>query len=464
MFLSTPTCTLPLSLSSHLSRVLWLWLWLCTPLFSYHCRAAQSPRQVVSAIHFVERPSQVLFHLVHSSLHLPLRSTPLTMPSMPWSKGHSQSNRSSTSLTLSPSSTSTNTRPTISAPLPPGRVPQGFPQAGRVSSGGVEQRLVPIERGAAELNNNNDASPSSASSASSYIPSSARKFLHRDRERQQGGPPSPQPDSSTFGVSRRSSLLGRSKPTPNPPQLHRQPDNDNRDLYLQQSPVLASHPPGSLSRPQSMLPSPLEAEIEITYSVDHNDTDSAQHYTHQKHHDGYQRPNTGTIEQQHGQQNYYDQGSQQYQQDHQQSQHQQQGNHMMPAPPHNPSRRSMDASHQSGPPGPPSREVSGLAGLQSYAAQQGGRGTDQQAYQTHGAGSGGGQPQPAYDPAKFEGQPTGRVMTPEQARVDSRASQAPEVINVGVLLQDHEILRTCILKLYSHRLANGSTRIQGRAT
>lgn len=368
-----------------------------------------------------------------------------SIPSLFGNKSHSNSNRSSTSLTLSLSSTPANTRPTISAPLPPGRVPQGFPQAGRVSSGGgVAVQLIPIERGAAELNNNNDTNPSSASSASSYIPSSTRKFLHLDRERQQGGPPSPQPENT---ISRRSSLLGRSKPVPNPPQ-HRQPDN--LDPYLQQS-ISAPHSSGGVSRPQSMLPSPLEAEIDIIYSIDHTDTDSAQHqnhYTHQKHHDGYQHPRPDTAEQQ-----YYDQGPQQYQQDHREGQHQQQGNHIMPQP-HNPSRRSMDASHQSGPPGPPSREVSGLTGQQSYTNQQGGRGGDQQAYQTHGTGSGGGQTQPPYNPAKFEGQPMGRVMTPEQSRVDSRALQAPEAINVQVLLQDHETLCTCILKLHSHRPAS----------
>lgn len=347
-------------------------------------------------------------------------------------KNHSYSNRSS--LSLSPSSTTANPRPTISAPLPAGRVPPGFPQAGRVSSGGVTVPLVQIERGAAELNNNNDANPSPASSTSSYTPST-RKLLNRDRERQQGGPPSPQPESSTFGVSRRSSLLGRSKPPPNPPQYRQQqPDNDNLDPYLQQSPTKAPH---SASRPQSMLPSPLEAETDTIYSIDSIDTGSAQHqnnYIHQNHHEGYQHPNPGTLEQ------YYDQGSQPYQQD-RQNQPQQQGSQMMPAQP----RRSADVSHQSGPPGPPSREVSALAGQQGYANQQGGRGVDQQSYQNHGAGSGGGQPPQAYDPAKFDGQPMGRVMTPEQARVDSRASQAPEAIDPQVLLRDHETLRTCIL-------------------
>lgn len=396
--------------------------------------------------------ARVFFRLVHSSLYLlasfaiyPSLFPPPAMPSIPsipslfGNKGHSQSNRSS--LTPSPSSTSINSRPKISAPLPAGRTPPSYP---RVSSSGVTVQLIPIERGAAELNNNNDANPSSASPTSSFLPAT-RKLLHRDRdrERQQGGPPSPQPENSTSGVSRRSSLLGRSKPAPNPPQQYRQSENDNLDPYLQQSSILTPSSSGGVSRPQSMLPSPLESETDTTYSINSTDIDLVQHQ-HQNNytHEGYQHSNSGSLEQQHVQ--YYDQAPQQYHQDNRQSQH-----HMMPPQPHNnPSRRSMDASHQSGPPGPPSREVSGLAGQQIYVSQQGGRGVDQQAYQTHGVGSGGGQPQPGYDLAKFEGQSMGRVMTPEQSRVDPRASQAPEAINIQVLLQDHDILRTCILKLY----------------
>jgi len=100
---------------------------------------------------------------------------------------------------------------------------------------------------------------------------------------------------------------------------------------------------------------------------------------------------------------------------------------------HNQPRRSMEQSNQIG----PSREGSTLSQMNVYASS--GRGNpNQQDYQTQAAGGTGGNQPPVYDPAKYEGQPIGR-MTPEN-RAESRAGSAPEAINVQQLMQDHETL------------------------
>ncbi|CAZ79746.1 unnamed protein product [Tuber melanosporum] len=329
------------------------------------------------------------------------------MPTLP--SFLSKHNRTSATPTPPPSSASP--RPTISGPLQ-----QAYSSLSRHSShGGATVQLVPSDsRSAAEQQEANN--PSSSSSLSSYNPSS-RKPLENNNAAGNNNNPGGSNHGSRLpaGLSRR---LSRHQSTPPsfPQQQKQQTESDHLDPYLQQSPHSPGPPPHSPGRPQSMLAPPQESEGEH-YSVKRADTDPAQQqysqHPHPQRQDSFQNPANLQVQLQ--------------------QQQQSQGNHAMANQAHNQPRRSMEQSNQVG----PSREASALSQMNVYASS--GRGNpNQQDYQIQaGGGTGGNQPL-AYDPAKYEGQPMGR-MTPEN-RAESRSGSAPEAINVPQLLQDHETL------------------------
>ncbi|CUS10617.1 unnamed protein product [Tuber aestivum] len=370
------------------------------------------------------------------------------MPTLP--SFLSKHNRTSATPTPPPPS-STSPRPTISGPLP-----QGYPSSSRLSShGGATVQLVPSDsRSAAEQQEANN-NPSSSSSLSSYNPSSRKplessntggnsnnsggsnqgsrlpagtnsfssgassSYYDRDRQIQPPAPPlSPQPDaySNNTGLARRLSRHKHQSTPPSFPQQQQQTESDHLDPYLQPSPHSPGPPPHSPGRPQSMLAPPQEGEGEH-YSVKRADTDPSQQqysqHTLPQRQDSFHNPANLQIQLQ---------------------QQQPQGNHTMANQAHNQPRRSTEQSSQVGPP----REGSTLSQMNVYVSSGRGGNLGQQEYQIQaGGGTGGNQP-PAYDPAKYDGQPMGR-MTPEN-RAESRSGSAPEAINVPQLMQDHETL------------------------
>ncbi|PWW71920.1 hypothetical protein C7212DRAFT_360272 [Tuber magnatum] len=301
-------------------------------------------------------------------------------------------------------------RPTISSPLP-----QSYPSSSRLSShGGATIQLVPSDSRSAAEQQEASNNPSSSSSLSSYNPSSRKPLENNNTVGNNNN--SGDAYSNNTGLTRRLSRHKHQSTPPSFPQQQQQTESDHLHPYLQPSPHSPGPPPHSPGRPQSMLSPPQESEGEH-YSVKRADTDpTQQHYSQNplpQRQDSFQNPANLQIQLQ--------------------QQQQPQGNHTMANQAHNQTRRSMEQSGQAGPP----REGSTLSQMNVYASS--GRGNpNQQDYQIPaGGGTGGNQP-PAYDPAKYEGQPMGR-MTPEN-RAESRVGSAPEAINVPQLMQDHETL------------------------